>query len=147
MAKREQVLEAIGAIGRPCTVKEMREWLEDRYPGTWTDVANYLSALSINDNNRRHNDGSRQDFTPDPNNAKDALIRVQVRGGRDVRYWFCDFATDGPAPYADDADLGLSGKVAAARLNFSARYWQVHEAVQSLGQPSTRTGSGSLTTV
>lgn len=137
MSKRDQVLEAIGSIGRPCTVKEMREWLEDRYPGTWTDVANYLSALSINDNNRRHNDGGRQDFTPDPRNPKDALIRVQVRGGRDVRYWFYDFATDGPAPYAEDADLGLSGTAAAARLDFSARYWQVHEAVQALGQPST----------
>ena len=137
MAKRDQVLEAVRAIGRPCSVKEMEGWLEKHYPGNWTDVRNYLSALTINDTNRHLNDRGRRNFTPDPSNPKDQLIKVQVRGGRDVRYWFYDFATDGPSPYADDADLGLSGEEAAARLNFNSRYWQVLEALRALARPST----------
>lgn len=138
MAKQDQVLEAIRAIGRPCTVKEITGWLETHHPDKkWTDVAPKLSVLSINDNNRHHNDPARGDFTVDPENPKDALIRVQVRGGRDVRYWFYDHATDGPAPYSDTADLGLTGEEAAARLNRNARYWQVLEALQALGKPST----------
>ncbi|KRE90858.1 hypothetical protein ASG87_01595 [Frateuria sp. Soil773] len=137
MTKRDQVLEAIGAIGRPCTVKEITVWLERHHPGKWTDVANKLSVLSINDTNRHHNDRARQDFTPDAGNPKDLLIRVGVRGGRDVRYWFYDHATGGPAPYSETADLGLTGEKAAARLDRNARYWQVLEAVQALSRPST----------
>jgi putative restriction endonuclease len=138
MAKRDQVLEAVRAIGRPSSVAEMTTWLEKHRTGpVWTDVANILSSLTINDGNRHLHDRGRHDFTPDPGNPKDMLIKVQVRGGRDVRYWLYDFATDGPAPYSETADLGLTGEEAAARLDRNARYWQVLEAVQALGKPST----------
>jgi len=138
MAKHDQVLEAIRAIGRPCTVKEITTWLETHHPDQkWSDVSPKLSALSINDTNRHHNDPGRKDFSLGASNPKDALIRVQVRGGRDVRYWFYDHATGGPAPYSETADLGMTGEEAAARLDLNARYWQVLKAVQALGKPST----------
>lgn len=138
MAKRDQVLEAMRAIGRPCSVAEMTGWLESHRAGpVWTDVANILSSLTINDDNRHLHDRGRHDFTPDPSNPMDMLIKVRVRGGRDVRYWLYDFATDGPAPYSDTADLGPTGAEAAVRLDSNARYWQVHEAVRALGKPSS----------
>lgn len=138
MAKRDQVLEAVQAIGRPCSVGEITAWLEKHRPGpVWSDVANNLSALTINDGNRHHHGDRRGDVAPDPSNPRDALIKVEVRGGRDVRYWLYDFATGGPAPYAEHADLGLSGEAAAARLDYTARYWQVLEAVKALGRPAS----------
>ncbi|WP_206444886.1 HNH endonuclease [Burkholderia ambifaria] len=137
MAKRDQVMEAVRAIGRPCTVAEMTAWLTRHRPGVWTDVANILSSLTVNDDNRHLHDRGRRDFTLDPNHPKDLLIKTSVRGGRDVRYWLYDFATERGAPYASDADLGLSGDVAATRLDFDSRYWLVLEAVRALGKPCT----------
>lgn len=138
MSKRDQVLEAVKAIGRPCTERQIREWLETYRPGVpRTDVRNALSALTINDTNRHHNGDKRADPTPDPNNPKDALIKIRVRGGRNVRYWLYDFATGEPTPFAAHADPGPSAADVAASLDPTARYWQVWEAVKALGRPAS----------
>lgn len=114
MAKRDQVLEAVQAIGRPCSVAEITAWLEKHRRGpVWSDVRNNLSALTINDRNRRHNGDKRGNVAPDPSDPRDALIRVEVRGGEDVRYWLYDFATGGPAPYAEHEDLGAAEQALA----------------------------------
>lgn len=137
MVNRDQVLDAIRAIGRPCSVREITRWLEGHYDGSWSDVTDVLTGLLITDAKRRSLALARQDLFQDSSAVGDALIRVEVRGGRDVRYWFYDAATDGPASYSDTADLGPTGEEAGTRLDLTARYWQVLEAVHSLGKPST----------
>jgi len=137
MAREEQALEAIAAIGRPANEKEIVRWLEGHYAGTWGDVPAILTGLLITDANRHTDALSREEASPDTERPLDALIRTHVRGGRDVRYWFYDYATDGPAPYAEGADFGLTAEEAGARLDFNARYWQVLAAVRALGKPSS----------
>jgi hypothetical protein len=109
MTKRDRVLEAIKAIGRPCSIKTMQEWLEHRYAGPpYADVPNYLSALTVNDRSRRHNDRGRKNFTPDPHHPRDLLIKARVRGTKFVRYWFYDHATDAPTAHVSNEDLDWS---------------------------------------
>lgn len=93
--KRARVLDAIKDLARPCSIQQIQEWLEDRFPGVPTsDVGNCLSALTVNDRSRHHN-----------GRAEDVLIKARVRGTQHVRYWFYDRATDGPKPHTESEDL------------------------------------------
>lgn len=93
--KRERVLDAIRGLARPCSIQQMQERLEERFPGEPTsDVGNLLSAMTVNDRSRRHNG------RPD-----DILIKARVRGTQHVRYWFYDQATNGPAAHTTGEDL------------------------------------------
>lgn len=79
------VLEAVRAIGRPCSIRQIKEWLRERYPDeNSNDARDNACVLSVNDANRRHHDHGRRDFRTDSGNRKDVLYR-QGRH-RDVTY-------------------------------------------------------------
>ena len=93
--KRERVLDAIKGLAQPCSIQQMQEWLEERFPGVpVSDVSNYLSAMTVNDRSRHHN-----------GRAEDVLIKARVRGTQRIRYWFYDRSTDGPAAHTTSEDL------------------------------------------
>ena len=123
MAKKDLVLEAVRELGRPSTAPDIRKHLKQRHGGTWTDVSNALSALTVNDNNRQHHGG-----------LVDALIKTSVRGSRSVKYWLRDPVTGGPAPYTAEP---VSAEEAAARLDYEARYWHIRDAVFDMGRAVT----------
>jgi hypothetical protein len=107
--KRDHVLLAIKALGRPCSVRDIKEWMADRlYYPSLEDVPNYLSTLSINDRSRHHNDKSRKDFTLASTHPLDLLVKARVRGTKNVRYWFYDHLTGDPAAHVSREDLDWS---------------------------------------
>lgn len=70
------VLEAVKSIARPCSVKEITDWLKHHYPHKdSSDARDNAALLTVNDANRRHHDRGRQDFRTDRGNPKDALFR------------------------------------------------------------------------
>ncbi|MFM0663320.1 HNH endonuclease [Paraburkholderia sediminicola] len=75
-SKYWHVLEAVRAIGPSCSVREVRDWLEVRYPDEDnSDARENVTLLTVNDANRRHYDPRRGDFKTDQGNPKDALYR------------------------------------------------------------------------
>ncbi|MGI4813670.1 MAG: HNH endonuclease [Janthinobacterium lividum] len=75
-AKYWHVVEAVRAIGRPCSIREVQDWLESNYPTeNSSDARENATLLTVNDANRRHYDRGRASFRTDRGNEKDALYR------------------------------------------------------------------------
>jgi hypothetical protein len=107
--KRDLVVQAIRELGSPCSIRDIKEWMAERFDySSYDDVPNCLSALTINDRSRRHNDKGRKDFTPVSGHPRDVLIKAQVRGTSHVRYWFYDHMTAAPTPHVAREDLDWS---------------------------------------
>ena len=93
-AKYWLVLDAVRALGGPCSVSDIQRWLSLHYPQKRLgDTEENVRLLTVNDANRRHYDPNRKDFRSDQGNPKDALFRTTV--GRRVFYDFYRPATDG----------------------------------------------------
>jgi hypothetical protein len=121
------VLDAVRAIGHPCSTGEIEAWLSKHHPGVSnTRAADHACLLSVNDANRRHHDHGRKDFRSDRGNAKDALFRRGVRKG--VTYELYDVETHG----VWDLVHNSNGKVEAAQLQLSAADTALAEARQHL---------------
>lgn len=86
-AKYWHVLEAVRAMGRPCSIAEIRNWLELHYPGEKnSDARENACLLTVNDVNRRHYDRARRNFRSDQCNRKDALYREGTGAERNVTF-------------------------------------------------------------
>lgn len=78
-AKYWHVIDAVRAMGRPCSAGEIQVWLSQHYPnGPNGDASENARRLTVNDANRRHYD-SRKDFRSDQGTPQDALFRTKVR--------------------------------------------------------------------
>lgn len=70
------VAEAVGALAKPSSTSEIREWLGAHYPGEdHSDLGANLSFLTVNDTNRRHYDKTRKDWRSNSNHPRDLLFR------------------------------------------------------------------------
>jgi|GEM_PF-1314292 len=125
MATRDQILEAVRGIGRPCTREAIRKWLMAHQPGTdWSDHEDVIASLCVND----------EHYIRDVDRAKNALIKIGVRGDRKVWYWLVNARTGDPIEYESDTDNSWVQDV-AGRLDPNAKYWSVLRAVKAIGRP------------
>lgn len=96
-----RVLEAVIAIGHPCTFREVKDWLEKHYPSeNHTDARENLSLLTVNECNRHHYDKSGRNFRSDSGHPKDRLYRspnkpVTYEVYRPLQHGIFDLKQDG----------------------------------------------------
>lgn len=84
-AKYWHVIDAVRAMGRPCSAGEIQHWLGQHYPHEPNgDTTENTRRLTVNDANRRHYDKYRKDFGSGQGIPQDALFRTKV--GRSVLY-------------------------------------------------------------
>ncbi|MEH7346575.1 hypothetical protein V7122_22260 [Bacillus sp. JJ1532] len=41
----EAIILALVSLGEECSIQEIREWIEKRYPNTWKDVSTALADM------------------------------------------------------------------------------------------------------
>lgn len=117
------VLDAVRAIGRSCSVKEISEWLGSHYSDEdHSDVRDNLCFFTVNDVNRRHHDRVRKDFRTDQGNPKDALYKE--RRHANVRYML--YSPNEHGVWSIDADA--NGVVRAVQLNVTPMQVALAEA-------------------
>ncbi|HBN8638008.1 TPA: HNH endonuclease [Pseudomonas aeruginosa] len=86
-AKYWHVIDAVRALGRPCSESDIKRWLSQHYPQEPNgDTRANATGLTVNDANRHHYDKYRKDFRSDNGNPRDALFRTNV--GRNVFFEF-----------------------------------------------------------
>lgn len=70
------VAEAVEALGKPSTTRDIQAWLAKHYPNEdHSDVSYNLAHLTVNDANRRHYDGHRKNWRTDAGHPRDRLYR------------------------------------------------------------------------
>lgn len=85
LVKYWHVAEAVEALGRPSTTREIQAWLSEHYPNEdHSDVSYNLAHLTVNDANRRHYDRHRISWRTNAGHPRDRLYRQGKF--RDVTY-------------------------------------------------------------
>ncbi|MBA1291614.1 HNH endonuclease [Pseudomonas japonica] len=78
-ARYWHVIDAIRALGRPCSESDIKLWLSQHYPQEPNgNIRENATRLTVNDGNRCRYDKHRKDFRSDKGNPKDALFRTNV---------------------------------------------------------------------
>lgn len=125
------VAEAVRALGRPSTIREIVEWLGVHYPDeNHSDARDNACLLTVNDANRVHHDRGRRDFRSDQGNPKDALFR-------EGRFQLVTFV-----PY-DPVRHGIWSIEQEEGRKATAVKMEVSEAQQAMAEARREVASGS----
>lgn len=152
------VAEAVRALGRPASVRDITDWLDQNYPeNNNSDARDNAALLSVNDANRRHHDHGRKDFRSDRGNPKDVLIRLgrfkdvtydlydplrdgvfDIQRNANGKFEVVQFTSGSIARALAEAEKQVAAEVPPPLAGDDGRVWELRSVALRRGQPKFR---------